>query len=263
MSEENLDLVDAPVADHVDPVVVSENDTPVPVEEEIVVEETPVEPKEDKLPKGIERRFAKLTKQKHEDRHRIEQLEAQLAQREAAQQPVKTREDFTEDEWIEYVAEQKATKLLRDRDAASAQAREQEALAAEASTAWQAKISRYQEEMPDWAEVVGSADVDLPVEAIQYMNDSEVGPRMAYHLAQNPEEAERIAEMPERRRELAIIKLEMQMEAKAATAPQNLEVTKAVPTPRGGGRPGGKSNMDAMSMDDWMKARNNQLYGKN
>ena len=114
--------------------------------------------------------------------------------------------------------------------------------------------------MPDYTETLAEAHIDLPVDVFDQITNSDVGPRLAYHLAKNPDQADAIAGMGEIQRGLAIAKLEMAMQG----APKQAEpVTKAAPTPKSGGGAGSAYNPlgDEASMADFIKARRQKLYG--
>lgn len=261
MSEENLDLVNAPVADTQDQAPVSDGASESQPATEAVEQPAPAAeeaPKEDKgLPKGIERRFAKMTKRHHEDQARLAEMESKLANLTA--EPAKMREEYSDDEWIDKVAEDKFeakwnAKQQEVKDQAAAQAQ-----AAEQATAWNDRISKFSEEIPDYSETLAEADIQLPVDVLNQITASEVGPKIAYHLAKNPDQANQLSGLSETQRGIAVARLEMRLETEA---PKNVALTKAAPTPKGGGSGGGSYDPlgDNASMADWMKARNKQVH---
>lgn len=67
--------------------------------------------------------------------------------------------------------------------------------------------------LPDFDDVV---DQDLPVSQvmIETITESEIGPHIAYHLGKNPDEAERIANLPPLAAARAIGKIEAMLESK-------------------------------------------------
>ncbi len=262
MSEENLDLANAPEADTQEQANVSDGaNNSQPQEVEAKESETPAEaPKEDKgLPKGIERRFAKMTKRHHEDQARLAELESKLANLTA--EPAKMREEYSDDEWIDKVAEDKFEAKWQAKQQEEVTRAEQQAQAAEQSKAWNERISQFTEELPDYSETLAEADIQLPVDVLNQITASEVGPKIAYHLAKNPTDAENIASMSEVQRGIAVARLEMRMETQSQKPAA--EITKAAPTPKAGGSGGGSFDPTGsnVSMADWMKARNQQVHG--
>ena len=213
---------------------------------------------EEKLPKGLEKRLAKLTKMKYDQQARIEELEAKL--RSTQQAPEKSREEFTDDEWIEHLADQKAKEHLQKFQSEQQKAYEQQKQATEAAAQWHKKITSFKEEMPDFQKVVGNADVDLPVDVLRDIAESDVGPRIAYYLAKNTDEAEALVDMNPRQRERFLTKLEIKLENPISSGTK--EITKATPTPNGKGKSGGTVNMNNLSMDDWVAMRRKQVHNR-
>jgi len=214
----------------------------------------------DELPKGVTKRIAKLTQQKYEQRAKIEALEAEKREMQDklnGLQP-KSKEDFaTEGEWIEHKVNQGIESRLGEAELN----RRQEALYNEQAQinaqVWSERVQSAQERIPDFAQVVGSAQVDLPKDAMEAITESEFGPDMAYHLAQNPTEANSLNYMDERARDRYLIGLEFQMRNNPLSAPKPM--TQASPTPQSHGHSSGVTNPDQMSMNDWMKMRNKQV----
>lgn len=105
------------------------------------------------------------------------------------------QEDFkTVGEYADAVIEYKLEKRDRERQekaAKSAQETEQARIEREFATRQEA----VKKEFPDYAEVLERSEINLPKAAMQYVVESELGPRLAYHLAKNPQEADRIAQL--------------------------------------------------------------------
>lgn len=271
MSEEqSLDLVEAPQ----EPAAETTPNPETPATEAVAegnLSEDPApgseEPKseqgseaKDELPKGVTKRIAKLTQQKYEQRAKIEALEAEkreIQEKLNGLQP-KSKEDFaTEDEYLDYKVRQGIESRLGEAELQ----RKQDALYNEQAQinaqVWSERVQSAQERIPDFAQVVGSAQVDLPKDAMQAITDSEFGPDMAYHLAQNPTVAHSLNYMDERARDRYLIGLELQMRNNPIAAPK--PVTQASPTPQSHGHSGSVANPDQMSISDWMKHRNKQV----
>lgn len=214
----------------------------------------------DELPKGVTKRIAKLTQQKYEQRAKIEALEAEKREMQDklnGLQP-KSKEDFaTESEYLNYMVNQGIESKLGEAELN----RRQEALYNEQAhlqeQVWRERVQSVQERIPDFAQVVGSAQVNLPEDAMAAITESDVGPDMAYHLAQNPTEANSLNYMDARARDRYLIGLEFQMRNNPISAPK--PVTQASPTPQSHGHSSGVTNPDQMSMSDWMKMRNKQV----
>ncbi len=78
---------------------------------------------------------------------------------------------------------------------------------------------------PDYDEVVGESDADIPNIAQQYLIESDIGPQLAYHLAKNPDEVTRLQKLSPSRVLAELGKLEAKLETKtekpAPVAPSN------------------------------------------
>lgn len=269
MSEEqSLDLVEAPQEQAAETTPNPETPATEAVAEGNLSEDSqggssePAQESEAKgeLPKGVEKRLAKLTQQKYEQRAKIEALEAekQKMQEQLNSYQPKSKEDFaTEAEYLNYMVNQGIESKLGEAELN----RRQEALYNEQAQineqVWRERVQTAQERIPDFAQVVGSANIDLPKDAMQAITESEFGPDMAYHLAQNPTEAQSLNYMDERARDRYLIGLEFQMRNNPIAAPK--PVTQASPTPQSHGHSSGVTNPDQMSMNDWMKMRNKQV----
>ena len=224
-----------------------------------VVEET-IQPKEDAhkdvLPKGIEKRFAKLTRERYEAQDRIEALERKLHEQESIKNQ-KPREDFTDDEWIEKVANDKAEALFLARDEEQRTYAKQQQAAAEKQEQWKGKVASMNADIPDFNEVMSrSADVEIPRDVLRTIAESDVGPKIAYHLAKNPSEADKLFSMDTRSRDRYVTRLELKLEN---TSYAKKEVTKASPTPKARGGSTSNNSEDSLSIDDWMKQRNKKV----
>lgn len=118
--------------------------------------------------------------------------------------------------------------------------------------AWQARRTKALEEMPDYADVAENPAVSISNTMAIAITSSDHGPKLAYHLGQHPEVAERIAKMQPAMQLMELGKLEAQI-----TAPKPVKTSKA-PEPirhqTGSGAPQAKSIED-MSMDEYAASR--------
>ena len=233
---------------------VSENTPQVEDNTEEVVEQ---EVKEPAVPVGIEKRFAKFTREKYEQQERIDALERQLqAKEQLANKP--KREEYTDDEWVDQVAETKAKEMISQWQQDQDKNQQLQRQAQEHQNIWSNKMTKATEDIPDLVRVVSNADVDLPRDVIQTITSSEVGPQIAYHLAKNPEQAETLNYMDQRQRDRYITKLEIKLE-NTPTQSKAKQLTQAKPTPAPAGRGSTSKSMESLSIDDWMKQRNKQV----
>jgi hypothetical protein len=100
--------------------------------------------------------------------------------------------------------------------------------------AFEARLERAREKYPDFKEVVGAADVQVPPYIQQYMVESDFGGDLGYYFAKNPEVTARIFKLPAIKAIAEIGKLEVQWEKKAELKE---EPAKELPKPSGGAPP--------------------------
>jgi len=215
--------------------------------EQKVQEETPSEPveeatdqsepqpeetkaTEEKKPNPkLEKRFSELTKARKlaeenvaKEREQREALEKRLKELEQKVNPKPTEveevepkpEQFTDAfEYAKALAEYSAEQALRNRDKQEAERKANEERQ-KLVQSWQKKLEVTKAEFPDYEDMVASADVQVSPEIRDAILESEVGPRILYHLAENIEEARQIAEMPMISALRAIGKLEAKFEVK-------------------------------------------------
>jgi len=253
------------IPEQVNPELEGDTNQEQEVEEQEVAEEqsetTELEPKpNDGLPHGVKKRFHTLTERNKAQaremaimRHEMDQLRSQQTPSEQ-----KSRDDFlTDEEYIEHIAEKKAISMNQQYHNDMAQRQQYSQAQQIQAQNWNNKVAAIKGSIPDFAEVVGSTDVQLPDSAMEFLHESPVGPQLAYHLAQNEDLAYSLQGMSERQVDRQLMRLENGLSAPAARQ----KVTKSQPTPKAVGRSGGKANMDNLSMEDWIKSRNNQVHG--
>lgn len=186
------------------------------VQDVAVVEETPAEPVETEEQSGqeeikateekksnpkLEKRFSELTKQREQanqalakEREAREALEARLSEYEKREAPQVVDENvepqpsqFTDAfEYAKALAEYAAENALRNRDKQDAERKVADERSKVMQT-WQQRIDATKAELPDYEEMITSSEVvvsDLVRDAII---ESDVGPRILYYLAENPE----------------------------------------------------------------------------
>ena len=177
----------------------------------------------------LERRFSEITKQREEARREAEserqrrvELEQRLAaieQQKAPQaqivdqepQPSQFQDAF---EYAKALAEYTADKRIEDMKRQEAEAK----VAAERQKvieSWTQKVEQAKAELPDFDDMVASSDVVVSNDIRDAILESDVGPKILYHLAENSEFAKKVAGMSSRAALKEIGKLEARFEAKA------------------------------------------------
>jgi hypothetical protein len=214
---------------------------PEPVVEEIQ-SESPVEeakPAEDRKqnPK-LERRFSDLTKQREAakaealaEREARERLEVRIRELEAKSQP-KVEEPAEEPkpeqfadmyEYAKALTDYRVEQRLMEEKVKEAQARA-EAQRQQVINTWAQRVNAAKAEIPDFDEMVSSADVSVSNEVRDAIFESELGPQILYHLAENPEIANKLQGMTVTGALRTIGKLEAQFEK---TEPQTKTAVKS------------------------------------
>ena len=214
-------VADAPEAS--EPVAETEQSEPTEADTAKPQEERKQNPK-------LEKRFSEITKQREEARQeaqrerearqaleaRLQALEKQSAPQPQAQVAEQEPQPHQFTDAFEYA---KALTDYRVEQRLAQEKAEQAEIAAKAerqkvADQWAKKVEAAKSEMPDFDEMVQSAsDVIVPDHIRDAMLESDVGPKLLYHFAENPELARSIAAMPPIKALREIGKLEAKFEA--------------------------------------------------
>jgi len=157
----------------------------------------------------LEIRFEKITKQREEaraeaqkEREARESLEAKVKELESRNQPQKVEaaeeprpEQFTDmyeyaKALTDYKVDQRLGEEKQKVEQAKAEAQRQQVI-----NTWAKRVESAKAEMPDFEAMVGSADVVVSNEVRDAIFESDVGPQVLYHLAENPDIAEKLQGM--------------------------------------------------------------------
>jgi len=233
-----LGLAESPAAPE------AEQSEPEAVVEQSEPEEAEAEAKQEgerKQNPKLERRFSEITKQREEARKEAQQerearqaLEQRLAALEGKQQP--TKAEFVDEkpqpsqfsdafEYAEALAEYTADKRISEMKQQEAQAKEAEQRQ-KVITQWTAKVEAAKQSLPDFDDIVASSDVVVNDDIRDAILESDVGPQILYHLAENDDVAKRIAGLSPKQALREIGKLEARFEVKE-TAPQSAPITRS------------------------------------
>lgn len=195
-----------PAAEPSEPVEVTDQ-TEVSAE----IDAEPVE--ERKQNPKIERRFSEITKQREaakqeaererqarlELESKVRELESKLSppapQEPAEADPKPKPEQFSDMfEYAEALSEWTADKRIREEKAKEA-AQRQEQERQKTMDTWSQRVNDFRSKTPDFDDMVGSADVVVSNEVRDAIFDSDVGPQILYHLAENPDVAKKLSGM--------------------------------------------------------------------
>lgn len=215
------------------PVEATETVEPTEVVDQSEPEEAEAEAKQEgerKHNPKLERRFSEITKQREEARKEAQQerearqaLEARLAALESQQKPQKLAEAVDEkpqpsqfqdafeyaEALAEYTADQRIANMKRE-EAEAKQAEER----AKVIKQWTSKVEAAKATLPDFDDIVASSDVVVNDDIRDAILESDVGPQILYHLAENDEVAQKIAGLSPKAALREIGKLEARFEAK-------------------------------------------------
>ena len=258
MSEEAV--VDVPVAP-----VAAITEAPAAVETPAPVE--PQEPKPAPTAEELQKKFdrdAAMQRRRYEkdlqaEREQRIRLEERLAKAEPAHK--KDNEEPTIDKFdnfddyvsakAEYIASKKIESTLTEREQRQA-AEKAEAAQKQTVEGWNKRVAAA--DIPDFHDVVAASDVPMTSIMQQAIMESENGPKLAYHLATNPADAERIAGMTPIGAVRALTLIEEGLKKPVA-------VSKATPpiTPVGSKATSIKSLLDVKDYDEFSKRRAAQI----
>jgi hypothetical protein len=226
-------------------------ETPEPVAEEEQSEPKEAEKEanqegERKQNPKLEKRFSEITKQREEARQEAQRerqarvdLEQRLAALEQQRQP--QQQSYIDQEpqpsqfadafeYAKALAEFSTEKALAERDRQVEQAREQEAQQ-KIIQSWAQKVQDAKAELPDFDDLVASSDVVVNNAVRDAILESDVGPRILYHLAENNDLAKKIASLNPNAALREIGRLEAKFEAKPDTKQTAPVVRSKAPAP--------------------------------
>lgn len=205
--------------------------------------EPEIEIEQEEKPKAnpkLERRFSEITKQREEarkeaqrEREAREALEARLAvlERQPAPQAPKVDEEPQPSQFndafeyakalAEYTADKRIGEMKRQ-EAEERQAQERQKVI----ETWASKVQAAKASMPDFDDIVASSDVVVNDDIRDAILESDVGPQILYHLAENDDVAKRIAGLSPKQALREIGKLEARFEVKE-TAPETKPIVRS------------------------------------
>lgn len=199
--------------------------------------DTEVDTEEDnskKPKKGFARRIEKFNQKLTEKEREIEYwkkvaLEQQGGKQQAAQPVVRAEAPKFDD----YATIEDYTNALTDWKVEQAMARmQQNSVVQKVAETYDQRLAEFKKSAQDFDQVMGEfveeyGTLEVP-EIVQIAYESDVGPQLAYYLAKNPTEVERIAKLPSHRRLIELGKLEDKVATpKAKPVVEQKKVSKA------------------------------------
>ena len=159
----------------------------------------------------LEKRFSEITKQREaareeakREREARESLEAKVAELERRTQPQQRVESLDEEpkpeqfndafEYARALAEYSAEQALKNRDRVELEKKYQ-AEHDKLIEVWNDRLEATKKELPDYADMIESSEVMVSDQVRDALLESDAGPRILYHLAENPDYAEKLSKM--------------------------------------------------------------------
>jgi len=197
----------------------------------------------DKRSDKLNKRFDKVTQRAKEAEAKAQQLEQRLKEYEArqtppAEQPVKTQAEgkpqahqFNDAfEYAEALAEWSAENALKQRDIEDANRKAQKAQE-KVLNAWNEKVAKVKEVIPDFERMVQSSTVQVSDEIRDSILESDVGPQLLYLLASDEEYATKLTQMPTVKALREIGKLEARLELEGKPSKKDKEPVRNTKAP--------------------------------
>lgn len=256
----------APAAEPVQSAVIQEGTAPAaePVEKKFTQKE---------LDDILEKRLGK-ERRKREDLSRRLQVTEELALRSRPQEPqpkaqaedgAPKRESYHDYESFleakaEWRADQAVDKRFKERTEKEATERTQ-AERGKIEKTFRERSQKAATEVDDFEDVLSASEAPMTPQMAEAIMHSELGPKLAYHLAKNPEEAERIAALPAARQATEIGRLETKIES--APPPKKPSNAPAPIAPVGGKDIKADAEPDASkNPKEWVDWRNREVMKK-
>jgi len=208
--------------------------------------------------KPIQGRIDELTRARREAEREAtywrQMAQGQTEQPKAAAKPSPDQFDSFPD-YVEALTDWKAKAAAAELLQQRAQVQQQEV----AKTTWAERQAEARARLPDFDDVLASADVPVAKHVADALLESPKGPDLAYHFARNPADLARINALPPLQAALEVGRLEATLARPAAAAPATR--TTQAPKPASVGASNGRAaslDPSRMSMDEYRKYRASQ-----
>ena len=226
-----------------------------------VKEESPEE-KPKKPSGGFQRRIDELTRNWREAERRNDELlsilkgnRAEPEQKTPDRSP--TLEEFGYDETKYQAALTDYVRNLTKAEAKAIFEQERQAVAQESRVkSFKQREAEFASEYEDYADKVYDPSLPLSATVVEMIAESDIGPRVAYHLAENPDIARTLYSLSPTQAAREFGKLEVKLSRGSARKPIS---TAPPPPPKiSATEPEVDKDPDKMSMDEWLKWREKQ-----
>ena len=205
----------------------------------------------------LQDRIDEITRQRHEAQREAAYWKgiAEAAQPKAADAEEPKPEAFEDyGAYVKALAKFEAKALVK---AELEQQRTQRAQEAQATT-WQQRAEAAKAELPDFEQVMASSTAPMSAAMAEAIKDSDIGPKVAYHLAQHPDIATRLSRLEPMAVAREIGRLEASLSVKTEPTPKRITSAPTPPTPIGSGR-SFSGTPEKMTQADYIEWRKTQL----
>lgn len=211
--------------------------------------------------KGVQPRIDELTRARREAEREAAYWKqvaqgAQSPAQAAPQRPVP--ENFEKyDDYIDALTDWKAEQAVAKRMEADSTRKVAEVRV----QTFKERQDQFRQQTPDYDEVVGASDVPLTFHVAELLQESDLGPQLAYHFAKNPSVLDRLNQMQPTAAAREIGRLEATLASKPAAPAAPTKKVSNTPAPAGTLGTQGRATTPALqnlSMDEYMKQRKAQ-----
>ena len=207
----------------------------------------------------LQERIDEITRQRHEAQREAaywrgiaEAAQPKEAPAEAEEPKPEAFEDYGA--YVRALAKFEAKALVK---AELEQQRTRQAQEAQATT-WQQRAEAAKAELPDFEQVMASSTAPMSQAMAEAIKGSDIGPKVAYHLAQNPDIATRLSRLDPMAAAREIGRLEASLSVKTEPTPKRITSAPTPTTPIGSGR-STSGDPSKMSQADYMEWRKTHL----
>lgn len=226
---------------------------------------------EHRVPKGVQKRIDRLTREKYQLQARLEMLErVQQAPQQQSRQVEQAAQQSTApkleqyqsieeylDALADFKAAQKADKVFKEREA-SERMTQQQREQAKLHDGYAKQTEQARQSYEDFDDVVENPDLPITQAMAEAIMRSQNGADVAYYLGKNPTEAARLANLDPFSAAVEIGRI-----AATVVRPQPRKATSAPPPIQPvGTRATPVSDPEKMSTEEWLKWRQGQLKNR-
>jgi hypothetical protein len=220
----------------------------------------------------IQERFDKLTREKYDAMRRADQLEYRLQSLETRLTEAKPQTVAPSPPTLESVGydEAKFTQALIDYARTTVQTEAKttferqmaERTQAEKAATFEAKVTEFAKSKPDYYEKVMAPTLPINQAMAEVIRESDLGPQVAYYLAENPDKAIAISRLSPTAAAREIGRIEARLEVEKAKAKPAVSQAPPPPPKIEAVSEEVDKDPDQMPIGDWVKWREKQLRRK-